>query len=357
MSKDDTGYEIKRVGVRGGLARAAAMTPKQRSHSARIAAEARWAGDLPQATHDGPLQLGDRTLIAAVLPNGKRLLSQGTFLQAIGRSRTPKAGTGALGSVDGIPFFLRAEQLKAFISEELLLSTTPIFFRLKNGKRAVGYDAMLLPMVCEVYLKLRDERMDKEKPVPGQYKHIVRACDMLTRAFARVGIIALVDSATGYQADKAREDILKILEAYIAPHLMPWTRRFPHEFFREAYRILGWEYKSGSVKHPSYMGKFINKYVYDALPEGVLDELKRRLPKNDHGNRRAKLWQLLTVDTGIPHLDRQLTSTMTLLQIADGKDDFDRYYQTLHGRQGRLQFGEPPKRLEASVSSGPLPRA
>ena len=63
---------------------------------------------------------------------------------------------------------------------------------------------------------------------------------MLTRAFARFGIIALVDSATGYQADKAREDILKILEVYIAPHLMPWTRRFPHEFFREVYRILGW---------------------------------------------------------------------------------------------------------------------
>ena len=142
------------------------MTPEQRSHSARLAAEARWAGDLPQATHDGSLQLGGRTLVAAVLPNGKRLLGQGSFLQAIGRSRTPKAGTGALGSVDGIPFFLRAEQLKAFISEELLLSTTPIFFRLRNGQRAVGYDAMLLPMVCEVYLKLRDECMKRGTHVP-----------------------------------------------------------------------------------------------------------------------------------------------------------------------------------------------
>ncbi len=126
MSENGTGNAIVRTGAKGGLARAAAMTPEQRSHSARLAAEARWAGDLPQATHDGSLQLGGRTLVAAVLPNGKRLLSQGSFLQAIGRSRTPKAGTGALGSVDGIPFFLRAEQLKAFISEELLLSTTPV---------------------------------------------------------------------------------------------------------------------------------------------------------------------------------------------------------------------------------------
>ena len=34
------------------------------------------------------------------------------------------------------------------------MSTTPILFRLKSGARTVGYDAMLLPMVCEVYLRL-----------------------------------------------------------------------------------------------------------------------------------------------------------------------------------------------------------
>lgn len=59
--------------------------------------------------------------------------------------------------------------------------------------------------------------------------------------------------------------------------------------------------------------------IVNALPPGVLDELKRRLPKNEHGNRRAKLWQLLTVDTGIPHLDKQLTADVTLMQISDNK--------------------------------------
>src|ERR1019366_7904976 len=124
---------------------------------------ARWAADLPQASHDGPLQIGDALLIAAVLQNGKRLLEQGTFLKALGRSRTPKAGTGGLATVDGLPFFLQAEVLKPFISEELSMSTTPILFKLKSGQRAVGYDAMLLPMVCEVYLNLRDDLNSKIK--------------------------------------------------------------------------------------------------------------------------------------------------------------------------------------------------
>ena len=52
----------------------------------------------------------------------------------------PQAGTGGSVNVDGLPFFLSAEVLKPFITEELRLSTTPIFFRLKGGQRAVGKD-------------------------------------------------------------------------------------------------------------------------------------------------------------------------------------------------------------------------
>lgn len=102
---------------------------------------------------------------AAVLANGKRLLTQATFLRALGRSRSPKAGTGVLATVDGIPFFLQADVLKPFITEDLLSSTTPIFFKEKTGKRCVGYDANLLPMVAEVYLRFRDACLADGKSV------------------------------------------------------------------------------------------------------------------------------------------------------------------------------------------------
>jgi hypothetical protein len=335
--------------AKGGLIRAAKLTPEQRSEIARKASDARWGQDLPRATHDGPLPIADRVLLAAVLPNGKRLLSQGTFLQALGRSRTPKAGTGGFSTVDGLPFFLQAELLKPFISEELLLSTTPIFFRLKSGQRAIGYDALLLPLVCEVYLKLRDSILadpdPKKREIPKKYDHIVKSSDALMRGLAKQGIIAMVDQATGYQADKAKEDLLKLIEAYISPHLLGWTRKFPHEFFKEVYRLHNWEYKAGCTKHPQYLGKFILKYVYDALPPEVLEELKQRLPKNENGNRRAKLWQLLTVDTGIPHLDRQITATHTLMQISGNKDDFKQYYDRAFGVQTYLPLNAPMKQI------------
>ena len=62
------------------------------------------------------------------------------------------------------------------------MSTAPIFFKTKEGKRGVGYDAQLLPGVCEVYLKFRDDLQAKKQDIPSQYEHIVKACDALMRA-------------------------------------------------------------------------------------------------------------------------------------------------------------------------------
>src|ERR1039458_915424 len=74
-------------GSKGGEARAASLSTERKKSIGKLAADARWGSDLPQATHDGPLQIGDTVLAAAVLPNGKRLLSQGTFLQARSEER------------------------------------------------------------------------------------------------------------------------------------------------------------------------------------------------------------------------------------------------------------------------------
>jgi len=100
-------------GAKGGDARAAKLSTNQKKAIGRLAAEARWGGDLPQASHDGPLPIGNAVLAAAVLPNGKRLLSQGTFLKALGRSRTPKAGTGGIKHRRWPPLFLAGRSAQA----------------------------------------------------------------------------------------------------------------------------------------------------------------------------------------------------------------------------------------------------
>jgi hypothetical protein len=303
----------------GGKARARKLSPEERKEIARRAAESRWGSVVPQATNEGTLVIAGKPIKCANLANGTRVLTQETFLKAIGRAAKAKAGTGSTTMlVDGMPPFLAAENLKDFISEELRQSTTPLVYRTRKGRKAFGYSAMLLPMVCEVYLAADDAGV----LLKGQ-EHIAKACNLLIRGLARVGIIALVDEATGFQDQRPKDELTKILEAYISAELMPWTRMFPDVFFREIYRLQGWEYKPGSAKRTPYVGKLINKYIYEPLPEGVLPELRRLNPVTEKGYRRHKHFQFLTADTGNVHLDKQITATTTIMRISDTKEQFE----------------------------------
>jgi P63C domain len=290
---------------------------------------------LPRATHDGDLKLDNRIIKAAVLPNGKRLLTQGTMLEAIGRSPNPKGGTGVLSNVDGLPFFLLADQLTPFISEELRQSTTPIFFRLKDGRKAVGYDAQLLPMVCDVYLKFRDACLEAGKTVPRQYQHIVKACDLLMRGLANVGIVALVDEATGYQEVRDRMALQKILEKYITDEWAKWTKTFPDDFYRQLFRLKGLQYPPQNMKKPSYVGHWTNDIVYARLAPGVLDALRKVNPRDiTSGLRRHKHHQHLTPDYGHPALKEHLSNVIFLMKSCDTDADFKHRLDIAAPKQG-----------------------
>jgi hypothetical protein len=137
------------------------------------------------------------------------------------------------------------------------------------------------------------------------------------RALSRVGVIALVDEATGYQAVRDREELHRILAAYIHDELLPWTKRFPDEFYRELFRLRGWPYNPPSLKRPQLVGKLTNELVYNELPEGVLDDLRKKNPVVARdGRRRYKHHQFLTVDVGNPHLEKQVTAVMTLMRVS-----------------------------------------
>src|SRR4051794_17427565 len=85
---------VEEAGAKGGKARAAKMTAQERAEAARRAAEERWHGAMPAATHAGVLHLAGQQIVCAVLEDGRRVLNQETFLTAIGRSAKAKAGTG-----------------------------------------------------------------------------------------------------------------------------------------------------------------------------------------------------------------------------------------------------------------------
>jgi hypothetical protein len=312
----DAAATLGKLGAsKGGQARAARLTPAERSKAARDAAEARW-GSVAEATHTGELLIAHMRIECAVLDDGTRVLSQGTMLKALGRA--PSMGRREM--TDKRPPFLSAANLVPYIGRDLAAMYEPIQYRLSgtNATRAVGYRAEILPMVCEVYL----DAVEDKAILPSQ-RFAARAADILLRGLARVGIIALVDEATGYQEVRARQELQAILEAYVRAEFRPWIKTFPDEFFKQVYRLHGWDFRPDTVKRTPLVGKLIKHYIYGQLPNGVLEELERVNPRNENGNRVRRHHQHLTESTGNVHLDRQISGVIMLMRMAQDRKEFE----------------------------------
>lgn len=313
--------EQKSLAELGGEARAKAMSAEQREESARTAANARWL----KASHEGVLELGGESIPCYVLKDGRRVLSQSGLLSSLGMSKGSNPAHGG----DRLSNFLAGKLIKPFVSEDLTSMIRNIIrFTPPRGSVAFGYEASVLSALCEAVLEA-----DRAKALQTQQKHIAEQAWVLLKGFSRVGIIALVDEATGFQYDRARDELQKILKAYVSEELLPWMQRFPHEFYKQVFRLHGWEYRPGSVKGPMYMGKFINQSIYKQLPPGVHEELRSRNPPVD-GRRKHKHHQFLTEETGVEHLDRQIIETTVLMRAAKDKAEFWRLFKGAFPKAG-----------------------
>ena len=268
-------------------------------------------------TQNHPLIIGGVEIECYVLEDETRVLSRGGFQAALGRHRTSRKHQP--DDVVSLPAFLAASNLKPFISEDLVTASTPVSFQAPSrGPIAYGYRAELLPQVCEVYLKAREAGA----LVPSQ-EHIAVQAGILIRGLATVGVIALVDEATGYQRIREERALATILEKFIAKELQPWTKTFPYEFYAAIFRLKGWPGPDG-VKRPSVIGRYTNDIVYSRLAPGVLEELQARTPKLPSGNRRNKYFQWFTPDFGHPRLREHLHAVIALMKASTTWAGFQR---------------------------------
>ena len=183
------------------------------------------------------------------------------------------------------------------------------------------FEASLFVDLCKAYVDaMHDHALQTEKQ-----EQTARRLYAIMTAFAKTGLIAVIDEVTGYQADRDRDEMQKVLEKYISAELLPWAKRFPDEFYKQMFRLKGWEYK-GKAKTP-YAGKLTNKYIYEYWPKGVLEELQKETPKSDTGNRKNRFHQHLSEETGLPNLDKQLQQTIALMKASDSWEEFDHLFK------------------------------
>lgn len=326
---------------KGGRKRAESLSSQERSEIASQAAKTRWEAmkKLPKATHgssDHPLKIGEIEIPCYVLEDGTRVLSQRGTLGGLGLSQGSSGGTGG----DRLASFATGKAISPFVSGELLaMIENPIKFRHPGGGGvAFGYPATILPEICEAVLSAR-----QAGALQRQQQHIAAQCEALVRAFAKVGIVALVDEATGYQSARERDELHRLLSAYLSEERLAWAKRFPDEFYRQIYRLRGWKWPVGKAKTP-FLGHITNDVVYERLPPGVLDKLRELNPTDDETKRRKhRHHQFLSEEVGQPDLRDHILQIIPLMKVSRSWDAFKRHLDVAFpkaGSQVDMDYGE-----------------
>ena len=269
-------------------------------------------------TPDNPLVIGGVQIPCYVLEDGTRVLVQRGMASGLGMSSSAGERIGR---------FAAQNALKPFISENLRVAINdPIRFTGPGGISR-GYSAPLFVDLCKAVLEARQAGALQQRQM-----HIAARAEILVRGLATVGIIALVDEATGYQELRDRNELNKILDRYLLMEHAKWSKRFPDEFYQQIFRLRGWQWRGMKVNRPQVVGHYTNDIVWSRLAPGVLEELGQLNPKNESGNRPAKHHQWLTYDIGHPKLQDHLTGVMALMRGCQKWDPFKRILQRAYPR-------------------------
>lgn len=299
----------------GGKALASKRTPEERKEASQKAVEAkRERASLPVVVNEGPLIVGDVILDVAVLENGDRVVSVGSVFEALGRPpRGNKKSLVEQRVIDGVPTppFMDAINLKPFITTELVNVIKKIKYKTQTGVIKEGYNVLILPLVGDLYLRAREAGVVRTV----DQQEAARKAEILVRSLAKVGIIALVDEATGYQRDRKRDALASLLEKYIAKEMRPWLRTFQLDFFEELCRVWGYKMPEKPGAYPPVFAHVIRDIVYDRLAPGVRQQLQELKRKNG-----GKMHQWLTEHAGYGDLTRHLGEVTMLLRLTDDSD-------------------------------------
>lgn len=306
----------------GGKAANAKRSPAERKAlSEKMVAAKKELASLPRATHTGTLKLVDKEIPCAVLEDGTRVLTQSDFMEAMGMyysgwiaKNTPIDQSLVPAE---IPHFLAQKSLVPFINKHLgHLQNIVLKYKTEKGAAAHGIRAEIIPSICDIYIDA-----DKEGRLGVRQRQIAQQAMLLMRALAHVGIVALVDEATGYQKDRARDALAKILEAYVTKELQPWIRTFDPDYYEQIFRLRRLPYPPEKTSYrPAYFGHLTNDIVYSRLAPGVLSALKEEARKEER--KGTKFFQHLTAGYGRQELLKHLGMVVGLMKISDDWEGF-----------------------------------
>jgi hypothetical protein len=327
---------------KGGAARMKKLSKPERAALASKAAKARWekpapgenasAGyppivlnnentALPVAKWPGVLTIGDIESPVYVLDDRRRVISRtgATTVLTVGK------GGGNLES------YVQVRALERYMPSNLNAQMMDFNIPEVVNKSAKGMTAETFLEICGAYVRAwQDGALESEAQIA-----IAKRAAMFLAACSKVGLIALIDEATGYQYRRAEEELQLKLRAFLLEEMRKWERTFPNDLWEQFGRLTNWK---GSVhQRPKYWGKLVMELIYEYLDPDVAQWLRENAPTPKHGQNYH---QWLTSQYGLKKLIEHIWKVIGIASTCEnGAMDELRYkMEQLYGKKPGFQY-------------------
>ena len=300
---------------------------------------------IPEARWPGVLEIGGREISVYVLDDGSRIISRtGATTALIG----PQGG----GNLES---YLAIRAVRDYMPQDLSLLMREFLLRGVANKTVQGMDAETFLEICKGYVRARDDGALKTE---RQVKIAIDA-GMFLSAVAKVGLIALIDEATGYQYERAQDALQFKLKLYLTEEMRKWEKTFPDELWREFGRLTNW--RGQLHQRPKYWGHLVMELIYGYLDPDVAEWLKKNTPKPIHG-RNYHQW--LSEQYGLKKLIEHIWMLVGMASASSSMSELKRKMGEKFGRipvQLTLYLPlpdvEPPIRRERKAISPGIQKA
>lgn len=279
----------------------------------------------PIAKWWGDLLIGDERVSCYVLDDGRRVIS---------RTGATDVLTGGKGG-GNLESYIYAQPLGSYLPKDLEDQIVDFTIPEVTNKRTRGFVAETFLDICGAYVRA----LNDGAPLTERQREIAAKAGVVLAACAKVGIIALIDEATGYQYERAQTALQMKLRLYLEEEMRQWEKTFPDELWEQFGRLTNWR---GSItKRPKYWGKLVMELVYGYLDRDVADWLRNHAPAPRHGQNYH---QWLSSQYGLKKLMEHMWKLIGMAAACNSMPELRRKMAEAYGREPYqfTLFLEPP---------------
>ena len=332
---------------KGGKARMEKMSPEERTALARSAARERWrklkerdpgGGDastpaeyapivldntkVPVAKWPGTLRISDVEIPCYVLDDERRVITRNAATAVL----TDGKGGGNLES------YLIVEGLRNFLPNAFTDQMIDIYVpgvSQSPQTRTMGISAETFIEICRAYVAAYDAnalKTDRQKVIALKAAMFLAAC-------AKVGLIAMIDEATGYQYARASDALQIKLKLFLAEEMRKWEKTFPDQLWEQFGRLTNW---TGSIhSRPKYWGNLVMELIYEYLDADVAQWLRENAPKPMKGQNYH---QWMSQQYGLKKLIEHIWKVIGIASTCQSIDELRKQLDRIYGKQAAFHF-------------------